>query len=130
MWLAAVRDVAIALLAIESLVIGVLLALMLVQIRKLVRLLRDEIAPILDTAGDTVGTVSRTASFVSQNVVHPLIRVASYSSGTLAAMRNLLLIRRKLGEGREDAHASDAPDGSAKVVVSPSDGPSRAAPPG
>jgi hypothetical protein len=44
MWLAAVRDLAIVLLAVESLVIGVLLVVLLVQLRKLVQMLREEIA--------------------------------------------------------------------------------------
>lgn len=100
MWLAAVRDVAIALLAIESLVIGVLLALMLVQIRRLVRLLQDEIGPILHTAGDTVDQVNRTAGFVSQNVVTPIIRVKSYAAGTITTIHSLLSIGRKLGGQR------------------------------
>ena len=104
MWLAAVRDAAIVLLAIESVVIGILLALMLVQIRKLVALLRDEIAPILDSANETVSTVQSTTDFVSQTVVEPLIKVRSYSAGTLQALRSLLFIGRKV-RGR----ASDDP---------------------
>ncbi|MBM3189066.1 MAG: hypothetical protein FJZ90_10135 [Chloroflexi bacterium] len=100
MWLTAVRDIAIVLLAFESLVIGILLALMLLQLRKLVRTLREEIAPILHTANDTVETVNRTAGFVSHNVVEPVIKVHSYVSGTRQAIRTLALIRRKLrGDG-------------------------------
>lgn len=105
MWLAAIRDVAIALLAIESLVIGVLLALMLLQLRKLVRLLRDEIAPILDTAGETVDTVNRTAGFVSHNVINPLVKVSSYSAGTIEAVRNILHIRRKVSGNGSNGRA-------------------------
>lgn len=98
MWLAGIRDVAIVLLALESLVIGVLLALTLIQIRKLVRLLREEIAPMLDTASQTLDTVNGTASFVSQNVVTPFIKVSSYSVGAVQTLRSLLLIGRKLSK--------------------------------
>ena len=100
MWLTAIRDVAIVLLALESLVIGILLALMLLQLRKLVRLLRQEIAPLLHTANDTAGTVSSTVSFVSQSVVDPLIRVKSYGAGTMEFVRNVLFIGRKLNGRR------------------------------
>jgi hypothetical protein len=58
MWLAAVRDLAIVLLAVESLVIGVLLLVLLVQLRKLVQMLREEIKPMLNSANDTVNTVN------------------------------------------------------------------------
>ncbi|MBN1401851.1 MAG: hypothetical protein JXA74_13495 [Anaerolineae bacterium] len=97
MWLGAVRDIAIVLLALESLVIGVLLALMLLQLRKLVRLLREEIAPLLNSANETVGTVHATVDFVSQSVVDPLIRASSYATGTVHALRNLLFVGRRLG---------------------------------
>jgi hypothetical protein len=103
-----VRDIAILLLAVESVVIGALLALMLIQLRRLVRLLRDEIAPILDSASDTVNTVQTTAGFVTHNVVTPLIKVSSYSAGTLQALRSLLFIGRKIGGRVSD----DAGDGS------------------
>lgn len=106
-----VRDIAILLLAVESVVIGALLALMLIQLRRLVRLLRDEIAPILDSASDTVNTVQSTAGFVSRNVVTPLIKVSSYSAGTLQALRSLLFIGRKVG-GRASEDARDGSLGS------------------
>jgi hypothetical protein len=89
-----VRDVAILLLALESLVLGILLAVMLVQLRRLVQLLRDDIAPILDSANDTARTVHGTANLVSRTVVEPLVTVRSYATGTREAFRNLLAIRR------------------------------------
>ena len=46
MWLSAARDVAIILLAFESLVIGGLLVFLLFEIRRLVRLLEEEIKPL------------------------------------------------------------------------------------
>lgn len=108
MWLAGIRDVAIVLLALESLVIGVLLALTLIQIRKLVRLLREEIAPMLDAASQTLDTVNGTASFVSQNVVTPLIKVSSYSAGAVQTLRSLFLIGRKLGKRDVGTNSVDA----------------------
>lgn len=106
MWLAAIRDVAIVLLALESIVIGVLLALMLVQLRKLARLLREDIHPILDNASETAETVSRTTTFVSQNVVAPLIKIQSYTTGAREALRNLFFIGRSIRSRNVRRHDS------------------------
>jgi hypothetical protein len=100
-----VRDVAILLLALESLVLGVLLAVMLVQLRRLVQLLRDEIAPILDSANDTARTVHGTTNLVSRTVVEPLVKVRSYATGTREAFRNLLAIRRSAKRDAKGARA-------------------------
>lgn len=102
-WLAAVRDVAILLLALESLVLGILLAVMLVQLRKLVKLLRDEIAPILDSANDTAKTVHGTADLVSHTIVEPVVKVSSYAAGARQALRSLLAIGRTV---EDDVDAS------------------------
>ncbi|MFH1085378.1 MAG: hypothetical protein V1772_06420 [Chloroflexota bacterium] len=102
MWLTAVRDVAIVLLALESLVIGVLLAIMLLQLRKLARVLRQEIAPLLRSANETASTVQSTVGFVSQSVVDPLIRIKSYGAGAAETVRSLLFIGRRLAGNRPD----------------------------
>lgn len=94
MWLAAVRDAAIVLLALLSIIIGVLLVLMLLQIRSLIRLLREEIAPLLASANETIATVQGTTDFVSRNVVRPVVQVSSYSSAALQVIRSLLYFRR------------------------------------
>lgn len=107
-WLAAVRDVAILLLALESLVLGILLAVMLVQLRRLVNLLRDEIAPILDSANDTARTVHGTADLVSRTIVEPAIKVSSYAAGARQALRSLFAVGRT---AEEDADASSQGEG-------------------
>ena len=109
MWLAAVRDIAIVLLALESIVIGILLALMLSQLRKLAKLLREEIAPLLNSANQTVGTMHSTVDFVSQSVVHPLIEAKSYTSGAVETVRNLLFIGDRLGRRRSGAGNGSPP---------------------
>jgi len=101
MLLAGVRDVAIILLAVESVVIGVLFVIMLVQIRQLVRILRDEIVPILRSTQETTNTVKATTTFLSEQVVTPVIKASSYASGTMQAVRTLLAIgRRSRGDGK------------------------------
>lgn len=78
--LADIRDVALVVLAVESIVIGLALVLTLLELRSLTRLLRDEIAPMLDTAKETVTIVRGTTDFVGESVVRPMIKVASMGS--------------------------------------------------
>ena len=93
------RDVAIIILAVESIVIGVLLAVLVFQIIRLVRMLRHEVLPILDSTQETVSTVRGTAGFVSDHVVQPVVKIASYTAGVRQAM-NILFGR----VGRNDGH--------------------------
>jgi len=88
------RDIVIIILAIESLFIGVLLALVAIQLRGLIKLLRDEVKPILDSANETVGTVRGTTDFVSEVFVSPLIKAASLFQG-LRKVIEVLARRRK-----------------------------------
>jgi hypothetical protein len=75
------RDAAIILVAFETLIIGVLLVVLTLQVQALVMLLRDEIRPMLEALNDTVSTVRGTAQFMSHNVVTPSIRAAGFLAG-------------------------------------------------
>ena len=107
MVLAGVRDVAIILLALESLVIGVLFAILLLQIRNIIRLLRDEVMPILRSTQDTTNTVKGTTTFVSEQFVTPLIRASSFATGTMEAVRNLVSIGRRGHNGSKGSRSED-----------------------
>ncbi len=88
-----VRDLAIVLLAVESLVIGIVLIILILEVRSLARLLRDEIKPILNSADETVRTVRGTTTFVSDTFVTPMVRVSSFATGVAQALR--ILARRR-----------------------------------
>jgi hypothetical protein len=88
-----VRDLAIILLAIESLVVGVMLIVLVLEIRSLAKLLREEIKPILDSADETARTVRGTTTFMSETFVTPMVRASSFVSGIAQALR--ILTRRK-----------------------------------
>ncbi len=90
-----VRDIAIIILAVESIVIGVLLGLLVIQVIRLVKLLREEVLPILNSTQETVSTVRGTASFVSEHLVQPMVKVSSYAAGARQAVRTLLGGRNK-----------------------------------
>lgn len=80
------RDIAIIVLALESIIIGVLLAILVIQVMKLVRMLREEVMPILKSTQDTVSTVRGTADFMSDHLVQPVVKVSSLAAGARQAV--------------------------------------------
>jgi len=85
--LASARDIMLILLALETLIVGVLMIVLILQIRSLIRLLQSEIRPILNSVNETATTVKATTAFLSKNVASPVIRVASFSAGAAKAIR-------------------------------------------
>jgi hypothetical protein len=91
--IALVRDLAIVVLAVESLVIGIVLVILIWEVRNLAKLLREEIKPILESADETARTVRGTTAFVSETMVNPMIRASGFVSGVMEALR--ILARRR-----------------------------------
>ena len=84
--LSSVRDLSIIILAFESIVIGILLGVLVVTLTKLIRMLRDEVLPILYSTQETLGTIRGTTTFVSDRVVQPVVKVSSYTAGLRQAV--------------------------------------------
>jgi hypothetical protein len=95
MSLVVVRDIAIILLALESLVIGILLIVTLGRLRELLGILRDEVTPVLKSLQDTAKTVRGTANIVGNTVVTPLIRMNSISTGVMRGILSFFSFRRR-----------------------------------
>jgi len=87
------RDWSIVLVAVLSIVMGIALVALLYQVTMLTLLLRDEIKPLLESVNETMNTVRGTAAFMSDNVVHPTIQVASAFAGVRRALEALAGIR-------------------------------------
>lgn len=111
------RDVAIIVLAIESIVIGVMVIFVLWQTWRFMGIARTKLgsfggsaSEVLDSAkvvasttNDTVKSVKRTADFVGDTVVSPVIDVASAVAG--AARFATALVRPRSNNRREpDSH--------------------------
>ncbi len=92
---AVIRDIAIIILAIESLVIGVLLSLLIIQIRGLARMLQEEVQPILESTRETATAVRGTTVFISDTFVKPLIKAAGYASAANRVMGVLARTKRR-----------------------------------
>ena len=71
------RDVIVIIVALESLIVMALMIVLVFQVIAMVRMLRDEIKPLIESAQDTVESARGTTRFVSQKVISPAISVAS-----------------------------------------------------
>ena len=89
-----IRDVFIIVVALESLVIGVALIVLVIQLASLINLLQNEIRPILKATNETVNNLRGTAEFLGENMVEPVIKLNSYMAG-INRMLELMGIRRK-----------------------------------
>jgi hypothetical protein len=70
-----VRDVFIILMALESMLTGLALTILIVQIARLTNLLENEVKPILDSTNETVSNLRGTTIFLSDNLVEPVIKL-------------------------------------------------------
>ena len=83
-----IRDVFIIFLAIESLLIGLTLVILMIQLAKLLNLLQNEIRPIVESTNETVSNLRGTTAFLSDNLVEPVIKANEYAAG----LRQLLIV--------------------------------------
>ncbi len=81
-----IRDIFIIFMALESLIIGIALIILVLQLATLINLLQNEIKPILDSTNETVNTLRGTTTFLSNNLVEPVIKLNQY----LAAIKRLI----------------------------------------
>jgi hypothetical protein len=86
---ATLRDIAIIIVAVETIIINALLILLVWQVWRLIKMIREEIKPILEDTKDTVGTVRGTADFVSGNVVDPVVKTSGRIAGFRQTLRTL-----------------------------------------
>ena len=76
-----VRDIFIIFMAFESLIVGVALVILIIQVASLINLLQNEVRPILQSTSDTVNTLRGTTEFLSENLVEPVIKLNSSIAG-------------------------------------------------
>ena len=76
--------------------------------------LRDKVVPALEKVNDTATTVKGTATFVSESVVAPIIKVAGAAAGARAMVQTL--VRRNPPKpsknGKKRGNGGNAGDGS------------------
>lgn len=95
---ATARDLAIIVLAMQALVVNILLGILIWQVWRMVKMLDTEVKPIMEDMQETIGTLRGTATFVSDNVVDPVMnttRSVTKWRGTMVSLTSDL--RRATG---------------------------------
>ena len=80
-----IRDIFIIFMAVESLLIGFALVILIIQLAQLINLLQNEIKPIIHSTNETVNTLRGTAVFLSDNLAEPVMKLNEF----LAALNQL-----------------------------------------
>lgn len=89
-----IRDIFLIFMALESLLIGAALVVLIIQIASLINLLQNEVKPILQATTETVNNLRGTAEFLGENVVGPVIKLNGYLAG-LQRVIELMGLKRK-----------------------------------
>jgi NADH:ubiquinone oxidoreductase subunit K len=90
-----IRDIFIIVLALESLLIGAALIILVIQLAVLTNLVQNEVRPILASTKETVDTLRGTSEFISRRAVAPIISVSSTMVGFRKLFEIIGFIRRK-----------------------------------
>jgi len=70
-----VRDVFIIFMALETLVVGIALIILVIQLAILTNLIQNEVKPILESTTETVNNLKGTVRFLSNNLTEPVIKI-------------------------------------------------------
>jgi uncharacterized membrane protein len=92
---AKIKDVFIIFMALQSLFLGIILVVLIIQLARLINLLQNDIKPILDSTNETVSTLRGTTIFLSENVVEPVIKMNEYFAGITKGLALLGLARNR-----------------------------------
>ncbi len=91
---AKIRDTFVIVMAVELVLIGVTMAVLLVQVAKLVNLIQNEVKPLLETANETMNTVRGTAAFLSEAITEPVYKLNSFMAGLQKAIDMMNIFRQ------------------------------------
>jgi len=91
---ARIRDIFIIFMALEFIIIGIALTVLMVQLATLVNLLQNEVKPILQSTNETANTLRGTVTFLSNNLTEPVIKLNEYMAGIRTLLALLRLGRR------------------------------------
>lgn len=98
-----IRNLFMIVLTFEGILIIGAIAILIVQLSRLINMLKREVKPVLTTAQETVKSARGTVDFVSENAVSPIIRTSSFMSGLAVVLRDIGGIRRAIRRTKLDA---------------------------
>ena len=76
-----IRDIFIIFMALEFLLIGIVMIILIIQLARLTLLLQNEITPILKSTNETANTLRGTTVFLSEHLVEPVLKMNQYMAG-------------------------------------------------
>ena len=76
-----IRDIFIIFMALEFLLIGIVMIILIIQLARLTLLLQNEITPILKSTNETANTLRGTTVFLSEHLVEPVLKMNQYLAG-------------------------------------------------
>ena len=91
---AKIRDIFIIYMGFWSMLLSLVLVILIIQLSRLINLMQNEVKPILDSTKETVSTVRGTTTFLTNNVVEPVIKMNEYMAGLTQLLFILRLTRR------------------------------------
>jgi hypothetical protein len=89
-----VRDVFLIVLALEFMIVGTAMVVLMVQLARLILLLDLEIRPMLENANDTLNTLRGTSLFLTENLVEPVVQLNSSVAGIQRVLEVFGLFRK------------------------------------
>lgn len=96
------RNLFMIVLGLEGILIIGSIAVLIVQIARLVNMLKRDVQPVLTTAQETVNTAKGTVEFVGDNTVRPIIKASAFMSGVGVVIRDVGGIRRAIRRTKEN----------------------------
>lgn len=90
-----IRDIFIIFMALETLLLGVALTILIIQLARLINLLQNEIKPILNTTNETISTLKGTTTFLSDNLVEPVMKLNELLAGFQKLIHIVGLTKKK-----------------------------------
>jgi hypothetical protein len=103
-----VRNIAIIVLFLEGLLVVGSLAVLIVQITRLINLVKKETKLLIGNAQDVVDSAKGTVEFVGDNVAQPVVQAGGIVAGARIIIRDIGGIRQALGKREESSEVKPA----------------------
>ncbi len=108
---AVVRDIAIVFVALTTLFIGLAMLVLIIQLAILVKVLRDEVTPLMQSLQETLATVRGTTAFVSESVVSPVVKVAGFAAAVKRVASDVVGVVGAIKHGKPKSSTGGKNDG-------------------
>jgi hypothetical protein len=91
-----IRDIFIIMMALEFILIIAALAILILQIARLVNLVQTEVRPVLENTQEAVSNAKGTVEFVGKNVTQPVVKTSAFLAGAGVFIREVGGLRRAI----------------------------------